>query len=128
MNKYKLISNTGAAMAIICILFLPFVGCGGQNLTGIDVIKHNGIGIEIKFFVVASIICAGIIFALKEHIQLAVSAIAGVVSLLIAFLIAQSKMEGLELKFGAFLALIAYSVIAVINFLGISEQNKNTNK
>jgi len=37
-------------------------------------------------------------------------------------------MEGLELKFGAFLALIAYAVIAVTNFLGISEQNRNTNK
>ena len=128
MNNYKLISNIGAAMAIFCILFLPFVGCGGQKLTGIDVIKHSGIGTEIKFFVVASIISAGIVFALKKHIQLAVSAIAGIVSLLIAYLIAQSKMEGLELKFGAFLALIAYAVIAVTNFLGISEQNRNTNK
>ena len=126
MNNYRLISNIGAACAILCIIFLPVVGCGDANLTGIDIIKDNQIGTSIKIFVIAAIICGVLIFFLKELLHIAICAIAGAVALFIAYMIAHSENESIEMKIGAILALIGYAVTAVTNFLGMSNKNQSS--
>ncbi|GEM_PF-3938042 len=125
MDNKKLLSYLGAALAVICILFAPVVGCGESNLNGLQIIQDKSVGADIKVFILLAIICGVLIFFLKKHSHLAVSAIAGALSLFIAYLIAHSKNEGIELRFGAFLAFIGYAVTAITNFLGMSDKKEN---
>jgi len=126
MNKYKLIAKFGAVMAIFCILFLPFVGCGGQNLTGLDVMQNERIGADIKFFIIASIACGVLIIFLKNYIISAIIAVGGIVSLLIAYFIAHSKIDAIELKTGAFLAITGYVITVIASFLKQSDRSNKT--
>ncbi|MDP2304189.1 MAG: hypothetical protein Q8N03_17405 [Ignavibacteria bacterium] len=95
MNNNKLFSYLGAAIAVLCILFAPVVGCGETNLNGLQIIQDESIGTDIKLFIIIAIICGVIIFILKNHLHLVASSIAGAVALLIAYLIAHSKNEGI---------------------------------
>ena len=124
MNNNKLLSYLGAAVAVLSILFAPVVGCGETNLNGLQIIQDNSVGTEVKLFIIIAIICGVIIFFLKKHLHLVASAIAGAVALLVAYLIAHGENEGIELRFGAFLAFIGYAVTAVTNFLGMSEKKE----
>ncbi len=124
MENKKLLSYLGAALAVFCILFAPVVGCGETNLNGLQIIQDKSVGTDIKLFIIIAIICGVTIFFLKKNLHLVASAIAGAVALLIAYLIAHSKNEGIELRFGAFLAFIGYAVTAITNFLGMSEKKE----
>ena len=126
MDTFKIISKCGAALAIFCIIFLPFVGCGDQHLSGLDVITTNGIDAIIKVFVVIAIICGVLIFIFNKPVVSAALAIGGLVSLLIAYLIAHGKNGSIELKYGAFLAILGYAVTSVVNFLGISQKSQKS--
>lgn len=118
----KLISKIVAAIAIVSIIFLPVVGCGGENASGIDIVKSEQISPAIKLFLICSVICGIIIFFLKEYIHLAVTAIIGILTLLISYFIAKDKLGQLELKTGAFLSILSYVTIAVIGFIKSSEK------
>lgn len=122
MENNKLIPKLGSGIAVVCILFLPFVGCGEQNFTGLDILQHKEVGMDIKLFLAASILCGVAVFFLKEYLHYAISAIAGIITLIIAYLIAHNKNEAIELKFGAFLAIIGYVVTAITSYLKINEK------
>lgn len=124
MNNTKIISSLGSAMAILCILFLPFVGCGEENLTGMQVIQHQQIGQDIKAFVILSILCGLLIFFFNRHVEIAITAVLGIASLFISYLIAHSKNAGIELRIGAFLSIGAYVITALVNFFGMSNKGK----
>jgi uncharacterized membrane protein (UPF0136 family) len=125
MNNHRLISYISAAVVIISILFMPFVGCGGMNMSGLDVLQDNQVGTDIKFFVVMALLCAALIYVLKAQLQIVITSLAGAVSLIVAYLIAHNQNGGIELKAGAFLALIGYAVTAVVNYVEISVNNQN---
>jgi len=124
MDNKKLLSYLGAALAVVCILFAPVVGCGETNLNGLQIIQDKGVGTDIKLFIIIAIICGIVIFFLRKHLHLVASAIVGAIALLIAYLIAHSKNEGIELRYGSILAFIGYAVVAITNFLGMSEKKE----
>jgi len=118
----KTFSKLAAVLAIISILFLPVAGCGGRNVTGIDIIKEEQIEASIKIFLLLSIICGIIILFLKNYIPIAFLAIGGIVTLFISYFIAHDKLDRIELKVGAFIAIISYAANAVIGFVTKDEQ------
>ena len=126
-NNYLIFAKIGAALAIICILFLPVVGCGDQNLNGIELIKEKNIWSEVKFFIIASITCGIIIFFLKKHIMVAITAIGGIFSLIIAYLIAHDKSGSIDLKIGSYFAFLFYSITAIISFITPLEKKQINN-
>ena len=124
MDNVKLISKLGGAVAVVSILFLPVVGCGGENVNGVQIIQSDHVSSDIKAFIVVAIACGGLIFILKNYIQLAVTAIAGIASLLIGYLIAKDKIGGIDLKAGGILGIIGFLITAIISFLNSSENKK----
>ena len=114
--NYKIISKIAAAVAVASIIFFPVVGCGGANFNGIDIIGTDNIPGEIKVFLIASIICGIIIFFLKDFLYIMCSAIIGIVTLLISYLTARDRVGFLDLKAGAFLAIVGYGIAAALGF------------
>ncbi len=141
MNS-KLISKYLAAIAIFSLLFFPVAGCGGggssdsfigssdSSFTGVQILKKNGIQMVIKLFFIVSILCGVVIFFFKRQIEHIVSAIGGIVSLVIAYVIACDKFRGIDLKVGSYLGLLCYIAIIVVNrleqFKKIDSSNKET--
>jgi hypothetical protein len=124
MNNRKTISNIGGAIAVISILFLPVVGCGGENVNGIQIIQSDHVSSDIKAFFSVAIICGGLIFLFKNYVQLAITGIVGILSLLIGYLIAKDKINGIDLKAGGVLGIIGFLVTTIINFLDPTQEKK----
>tara|TARA_R110002072_G_scaffold131249_1_gene270726 strand:+ start:175 stop:546 length:372 start_codon:yes stop_codon:yes gene_type:complete len=121
MKNHKLISKYGAGIAVVCIMFLPVVGCGGDNLNGFEILKHKDIWVEVKIFIALSIVSGIAILFMKHYAKMTIGAIAGLVSLLLAYFIAHSKNEGFELKIGGSLGAISYAVSAVAAYFGYKQ-------
>lgn len=125
VSNPKLILKIVSAIAVVSIIFLPFMGgCKGENASGIHIVTSEQISPEIKLFLIFAVVCGIIIFFLKEYIHLAITAIIGIVTLLISYSLAKDKLGLIELKTGAFLSILSYITIAVIGFIKSSE-NKN---
>ena len=122
-SNYLSLPKVSAALAVFCILFAPIVGCEGQNFNGVEIIQHKNIMPEVKLFIILSIACGVTIFFLRERTQIAICAIGGIITLLIAYLIAHNKNDAIDLRVGSYFAIIAYSITSVTSFLDISFNN-----
>jgi hypothetical protein len=125
----NLILKLGGVLAVLFLLFLPVAGCQGTNsanINGIDIIKGKNMDIAIRIFFILSLICGVVLFLFKKPMQLSIMAIAGIVTFLASYFIAKSKagMDIMEMKVGAYLALLVYAGIAVIGFIKSASQNK----
>ena len=116
MKQSKSIGKLASAFAVLCIVFLPFAGCGNETLTGLDIISKDGIDFLVKFFIILAILCGLLVLYIGDPLYAAVAAITGVISMMVAYLIAHGKNSAIELKFGAFLAFIGFAVTAIIGF------------
>src|ERR1700729_699493 len=114
MGNYKLLSKLGGAIAIISILFLPVVGCGGENANGIQIVQSDHVSSDIKAFIIVAIACGVLILLLKTSIQLALTGVAGIASLLIGYFMAKDKLGGVDLKAGYYFAIIGFGLTTVI--------------
>lgn len=123
MNNYRVFSGTGGAIAVVCILFLPVIGCGNETINGIEIVQSRNVSVEIKFFIVLSVIAGVAILFLKQQVAAFVAGIIGLASLLFSYLIAHNKMQAIELKMGAYLAMIGFVITAVVNAMGIQKKN-----
>lgn len=118
------IMKIGGMVAIVCFLFLPVAGCGPQTINGVDLLKMDDIDISVKIFAVLAMVMAlGIIF-LQDKLQVFFSAIAGLIALVVAYLIAKSKMhsgndfgmaDAIELKSGSYLSMLGFIISAVVS-------------
>ncbi|PQJ12993.1 hypothetical protein CJD36_004410 [Flavipsychrobacter stenotrophus] len=113
-------SGMGGVIAIVSILFLPIIGCGGDTITGVGIFKSNQVSSEIKLFIGIAVLMGLVLIFLRKYLVAAITGIAGLVSLLIAYSIAHSKIAGIELKFGAFFAMIGFAISSLVNFLKMS--------
>ncbi|MBW0161252.1 MAG: SHOCT domain-containing protein [Sediminibacterium sp. Gen4] len=120
--SYTLTSKVLSLVAIISIIFLPFIGCGGDNINGADIVKSRDVPIEIKLFLIGSIICGVMILFLKKYIHLALMSVMGIFMLLVSYFIAKDKLGQIELKIGAIVSISTYTIIAISSFLKISER------
>lgn len=120
VSNYKPISKIGGAVAAVSVLFLPIVGCGGESVNGLDVIKGDHVDGILKACVAASVLCGIIILFLHQHKNFIAMSIAGILSLLAGYMIARNKLP-VELKAGAFLAFLAFGTTAGVNFMAKSK-------
>ena len=118
------IIKLGGIIAILSFLFLPVAGCGGMNISGSELMKSNDIDVPVKLFIVLSMICAIVIIFHKDKTITFFSAIGGFATLVIAYLIAKSKMHsgndfgmsnGIELKSGSYLSMLGFIVSAIVS-------------
>lgn len=107
-------------MAVIFILFMPVVGCGGENYNGIELIQEKEVWKEVKACIVLSVVCGLVVLMLRAYMHMAIAALAGAISLLLSYVIAHSKNEGFELKIGAILALMSFMVSMVVSVMSNS--------
>jgi hypothetical protein len=108
------------------MLFLPVVGCGDENATGMDIIRSDKVFTEIKTFLIISMACGVIIILLKELIYTAVAAIFGIISLLVFYVMAKNRIDLLQLKAGAYLAIVAYLAAILAGFINGSNNSSKT--
>lgn len=118
--KNSYIIKLAGMFAMVSFLFFPVAGCGPMNITGIDLIKMNDVDNSVKIFAVLGMLCAVGILLFQDKLQVFFSAIAGIGSLVIAFLIVKSKMhsgmsDGIEIKSGAYLSLLGFIVSAIVS-------------
>lgn len=125
----NLILKIGGVIAVLFLLFLPVAGCQGTNsanINGVDIIKGKNMDMAIRIFFILSLLCGVVMLLFKKPSQIAIIAIAGIVTFLVSYFIAKSKtgMDIMEMKVGAYLALMVYAGIAVVGFIKSSSQNK----
>lgn len=118
------IIKLGGMLAIVCFLFLPVAGCGSMTITGIDLVKMKDIDASVKLFAVLAMLCAIAIIILPDKTLAFFSAIGGLISLLIAFLIMKGKMSSgndfgmsnaIELKSGSYLSMLGFIISAAVS-------------
>lgn len=117
MKSSKLATNFGAVIAILSILFLPVVGCGDENLTGVDLVQLQEVGLDTKIFTIAAILSGLFVLVSRNPITKGIGALCGALALIIAFLLARYGYEFIELKLGAYIAIIGYVFSALVSFI-----------
>lgn len=117
MNNLKIISKVGGAIAIVSILFMPVVGCGGDTANGIDLVQSKNISGDIKACIVVCMLCGLLILLLRTQIQQALSGIIGIVALLGGYMLAKDKLQMLDLKAGYYLSLMGFALTTLVSFL-----------
>ena len=50
MNTHGIFSSMGGVVAIVSILFLPVIGCGGETVTGLKIFQSEQVADSIKIF------------------------------------------------------------------------------
>lgn len=119
----KLILKLSGILAVIFLLFMPVAGCKGTdagNISGLDLLtKSKDLDIIVKIFFILSLLCAVVLFFMKKYIHLAIVAFSGIVTFLISFIVASGKSDFkvIELKAGAYLAILVYLAIGVISMI-----------
>lgn len=128
MLQKGLLSKIGGIVALISILFLPVGGCGKLGLTGIEILsatdKEIEIPSEIKLMIVFSLISAFLAIFMTEVLILFICGSCGIAGILIAYQISRSKVPVVELKIGAFLAIIGFALVLVEGFLLSKRQDR----
>ena len=130
------IIKLGGLVVLVCFLFLPVAGCGSMTISGIDLFKMNDISATVKIFAGLAMLCAVAILFLPDKSLIFFSAIGGLISLIVAYLIAKGKMSSgdnlgmsnaIDLKSGSYLSMIGFAISAVVskirNDLFPSQQN-----
>lgn len=116
-----IVSNFCAGIAIVSILFLPVVGCADQNMSGLQLLNESQVDMDMKYFLIGSLICAGMIFLFRLKGARIIAAILGFIFLISAYLIAHSKNELIELRFGSVIAFLSFGYVVISNALFESE-------
>ena len=120
-----IISRILSFISILSILLLPIAGCGNDKVTGSEVIISDEVAIEIKLFLIISVICGLLILFLKKYTHAIIVSALGAITLLVSYFIAKDKVLGnLDLKVGAFVAIIGYVLTSLLCLFKIFEKNK----
>lgn len=131
-----LILKICGALAVVFLLFLPVAGCENTsqyNVNGLDFIKgifkSGGKFDAVSAFFFLSIISGVVIIFFNKPIQFLIGGAAGFVTFLAAFFITKSKsgMDVVQLKIGAYLALLTFVGIAIAGLIRLlATKNKTT--
>jgi hypothetical protein len=130
----NLIIKICGGLAVVFLMFLPVAGCertNDYNVSGLDIFKGifkaNGeIDLStILFFL--SVSCGIVIAILRKPLLHVILAGAGIVTFLSAYIYfkSRSNMDVVELKIGAFLAIMTYIAIIVLGIIKLATGNKS---
>ncbi|OGP64201.1 MAG: hypothetical protein A3K22_06205 [Deltaproteobacteria bacterium RBG_16_42_7] len=120
-----LLSKIGGVFALISLLFLPLGGCGGASVSGFDVLRAGDVGIGIKFMLLISICCAIAAFLLKKAPAFFVAGGGGLGGLFVAYIVARQSFP-VEMKIGAYLAILGFGAILAEGFLMKQRDGNNS--
>ena len=132
------IIKLGGLVVLVCFLFLPVAGCGSMTISGFDLFKMKDISATVKIFAGVAMLCAAAILFLPSKSLVFFSAIGGIISLVLAYLIAKGKMSSgddlgvsnaIDLKSGSYLSLIGFAISAVVSKIKLElfpSQNNTT--
>ena len=118
------IIKLGGLVVLVCFLFLPIAGCGSMTISGFDLFKMKDISATVKIFAGLAMLCAAVVVFLPDKSLVFFSAIGGIITLIIAYLIAKGKMSSgddlgmsnaIDLKSGSYLSLIGFALSAVVS-------------
>lgn len=131
-----LILKICGALATVFLLFLPVAGCKDYtqyDVNGLDFIKglfKAGAQIDAtSILFILSMITGVIIIFFNKPLQFLIGGASGFITFLAAFFITKSKqgMDIVQLKIGAYLALLTFAGIAVAGLIRLlAIKNKNT--
>lgn len=121
-------------LAVIFLMFLPVAGCertNEYNVSGLDMLKgifkspENADASSILFFM--SIGCGIAIIFMRKALPYMILATAGIISFFAAYIYVKSKqgMDVVELKIGAFLAIMAFIAVIVMSIIKLATGNKS---
>lgn len=116
MLKKDLLAKIGGGLSLVSLLFLPLGGCERVTVTGLEVLRMGDVGFGIKLMLIISILCAIGSFFLKTVPAFFSAGGGGLGGLLIAFVAARQSFP-VEMKIGAFLAIIGFGLVLVEGFL-----------
>lgn len=122
-----------SALAVIFLMFLPVAGCEKTNefnVCGLDLIKGIFKSGEIDassvlFFL--SVSCGIAIIFFRKALLFMIFATSGIITFLSAYIYVKSKngMDVVELKIGAFLAIMSFIAVIVLGIIKITTGNKS---
>lgn len=129
------------ALAVVFLMFLPVAGYNGTNQAnsnGIDIIFNstknrideifNGdpLFLVMLIFFILSVSCGIAIIFFRKPLLFMIFATLGIISFLTSYLIIKSKDDAniIELKIGAFLAIMSYIAIIVLSIIQKATANK----
>lgn len=113
----NIIAKIGSSASVICILFLPLIGCSGDEITGMQILSHDDMWIEVKALLVASIVCGILAVFVTNRIYRGVMAALAIGALTIAFMIATNRNAMFYLKWGAYASLVGFLVTLITSFV-----------
>lgn len=121
------------ALAVIFLMFLPVAGCEKTNefnVSGLDLIKGIFKSGEIDassvlFFL--SVSCGIAIIFFRKALLFMIFATSGIITFLSAYIYVKSKngMDVVELKIGAFLAIMSFIAVIVLGIIKMATGNKS---
>ncbi|MFH0867120.1 MAG: hypothetical protein V1904_13070 [Bacteroidota bacterium] len=121
------------ALAVIFLMFLPVAGCertNEYNVNGLDIFKGVFKSGEIDastvlFFL--SLSCGIAIIFFRKALLFMIFGTSGIVTFLSAYIYVKSKngMDVVELKIGAFLAIMSFIAIIVLGIIKMAAGNKS---
>ena len=115
--NYKTLTTIGGAVAVLSICFLPVIGCGGENLNGVGLLKWDQTPGAFKFLLILVIVLGLLIFRLKEAMHLLINGAAGVITLIVGYLYAKDKMGNLDLKSGYYLSIFGFIMTGIVSYM-----------
>jgi hypothetical protein len=130
----NLIVKICGGLAVVFLMFLPVAGCertNDYNTSGLDILKglfnsRGEIDVSTVLFFL-SISCGIVIAVLRKPLLFIIFAAAGIITFLSAYFYVKSKnqMDMLELKIGAFLAIMTYIAVIVLSIIKMTTGNKS---
>ena len=111
------LGRLGGIIATLSLLFLPLASCGDAQLTGVDVFNAENSEIHKLLLVVALVAAIAAIFIVTRGAQIAAS-VAGIIVIALEYFNSTSDPERLvQLREGAYLALLGFVLVLVAAFM-----------
>lgn len=114
------LSKIGGGLSLISLLFLPLIKGCGQTMTGVELLRADGVPGVIKLLIIVAILCAGSVFFLKTIPALFFSGGLGIGGLLAAYV--QIERELVKPDIGGILAVIGFGLILAEAFFQSSNK------
>ena len=116
-------------IVLLSMLFLPIAGCQGENINGFQFLFDPPDRASEAFIFAQALFVVAIIGAIvglisKTPRRLLLSASAGVIGLVGAFLIVRNEY-GVEPRIGGLLAILAFVISAISPYLSFTIDNKS---
>ena len=105
-----LLARIGGIVALISLTVLPLASCGGSSISGVEMLTTEGLNIEIKVFLLISIICALVAIIVYSKSWIWIVGFVGLGSLISSYLIFREEWN-VELETGGYLSVIGFIMI-----------------